>query len=50
MPVEVKELIIRAILTDHSLGEEPESESGTDEIVARCVEQVLEIIERKRER
>lgn len=58
MPVIVKELIIRATVTD-SQGKEAGSSStsgpvmNNDEkeaLIATCVEQVLEILEKKKER
>lgn len=58
MPVIVKELIIRATVTD-SQGKEAGSSStsgpvmNNDEkeaLIAACVEQVIEILEKKKER
>ncbi|NEO17459.1 MULTISPECIES: DUF5908 family protein [unclassified Moorena] len=65
MPVEIKELIIRANIVDNSdngNSEHGNSEDNTlapqtgenyeqkDEIIAACVAQVLKILERKKER
>ena len=55
MPVEIKELIIRAVAEkDEGIGEiEPDSWTGDDEreaIVQACVRQVLRILNRSRER
>ncbi|MDJ0515644.1 MAG: DUF5908 family protein [Trichodesmium sp. MO_231.B1] len=53
MPVEIKELIIRANIVDSN---ETNSESQVEntgekqEIIAACVAQVLKILERKQER
>jgi Family of unknown function (DUF5908) len=55
MPVEIRELIIKAVV-DNSNSQSNKNTSqnntpvNTDEIVARCVEQVLEILETKNER
>ena len=55
MPVEIKELIIRAVVTDDD-GEEADmslrisSEPDRAELVQECVRQVLKILERSRER
>ncbi len=54
MPVEIRELIIRATISRES-EEIPESVESSDkenreEIISACVEQVLKIIERTRER
>lgn len=55
MPIEIRELIIRATITGGAgTTEESSQEDGdtTDEkeIIAECVEQVLKIIERQKER
>jgi hypothetical protein len=55
MPIEIRELIIRATVTGGEAGGEEESEGGTDAtdgstIVAECVEQVLKVLERQKER
>ena len=54
MPVEIKELIIRATIVD---GKDSNSQQQTvgsseqkEEIIAACVAQVLKILERKKER
>ena len=58
MPVEIKELIIRANIVNNNNdnndeNSESESEETTEqkqEIIAACVSQVLKILERQRER
>ncbi len=57
MPVEIKELIIRANIVDIVDSDDTNSESqieGTSgqkqEIIATCVAEVLKILERKQER
>lgn len=55
MPLEVKELIIRASVTDKLSAEKdknslPDTPVDVNAIVAECVEQVLEILEQKKER
>lgn len=55
MPIEIRELVIRATTLADSepadeLEEAPQSEEDRKEIVADCVKQVLEILERKRQR
>lgn len=54
MPVEIKELIIRAnIVESNNTNSESmiEGDSGQkDEIIATCVAQVLKILERRQER
>ncbi len=56
MPIEIKELVIRAIVEPGGSADkkQPDSgakkQSGNDETVAECVEQVLEILRRQRER
>lgn len=54
MPVEIKELIIRATISDDSK-DNVKSESSTDridpeEMISACVEQVLNILEQSKER
>ena len=53
MPVEIRELVIRATVgaprTSETTTSEPR-EREVEEIVALCVEQVLEILRRERER
>lgn len=55
MPIEIKELLIKAVVQD--VASKPETfdtnmphENRLDEIVAACVEQVLHIIKEKQER
>ena len=55
MPVEIKELVIRAVTTMDSEDDKPllPRENASDEkeaIVQACVKQVLKILERKKER
>lgn len=52
MPLEIKELIIKATVTDtnESSGGSANNEDATNEIVSQCVEQVLEILNDKLER
>ncbi len=52
MPIQVNEIVIRAVIKDEK-GEKkkPEGEkTDKEEIVSECVEQVLEIIKEKTER
>jgi hypothetical protein len=57
MPVVIKELIIRATVTDSQGKEESTASSAPplnndekESLVAACVQQVLEILEKKKER
>ncbi len=55
MPVEIKELIIRATITGDSEEGRPEpgdtvGSPDREEIISACVDQVLKIIERSKER
>ncbi|MDZ8104383.1 MAG: DUF5908 family protein [Nostoc sp. DedQUE12a] len=54
MPVEIKELIIRANIVDsNDTNQKSTIEGNSDqkqEIIAACVAQVLKILERKQER
>lgn len=55
MPVEIKELIIRMEIKEDSAEQPEKSEDITgsierEEIISACVEQVLKILERQRER
>jgi hypothetical protein len=61
MPIEIKELHIRVTVNASPNGQQtgargggggtvPDDEGGRDEIVAECVEQILGILESKRER
>ena len=53
MPVEIRELVIKATVGSPRTPESGESESRErelEEIVATCVEQVLEILRREKER
>ena len=53
MPVEVRELVIKAVVDDQT--KKPESqqkpaEKNSQDIIDDCVEQVLEILRREKER
>ncbi|MBE7382959.1 MAG: hypothetical protein F6J95_016275 [Leptolyngbya sp. SIO1E4] len=54
MPVEIRELIIRTTVVnnagDSASNSGADASGDNDAIVAACVEQVLKILERKRER
>jgi hypothetical protein len=55
MPVEIRELVIRAITTPGSQSSEPSphariSEDERETIIQECVRQVLKILQRKKER
>ncbi|MBL7966276.1 MAG: hypothetical protein JNK09_04705 [Prolixibacteraceae bacterium] len=54
MPIEIKELNIKINVSEQSgsggQNSSPEASRPTDDIVAQCVEQVLEIISKNRER
>jgi len=53
MPVEIRELIIRAkIVSDSSLNSKPDQDEAEDysDLIADCVDQVLKILERRQER
>ena len=53
MPVEIRELLIRATVAAPRPAEAPDAGSqaqDVEEIVAICVEQVLEILRREKER
>lgn len=51
MPIEIKELVVRAIVADPGpSGSDAGGDARTDEIVQECVRQVLRILKRQRER
>lgn len=52
MPLEIRELVIKATIGDHDNSSGGKAGSGQDQaaIVATCVEQVLAILEAKAER
>jgi hypothetical protein len=55
MPVEIKELVIRAVTTleaqdSERLPQVPESAEDKEAIIQECVRQVLRILKKKKER
>ena len=51
MAVEIKELIVRASVTNNTTAEQENDDSpDRQEIVRACVEQVLKILKREKER
>lgn len=56
MPVIINELIIRATVNDNAAATSPggsspsQNSNDRESIIAQCVEQVLEILEKKKER
>jgi hypothetical protein len=56
MPVEIRELVIRAVVNDphqtqeHKPEQEPKDIAHTEAIVAECVRQVLKILKKSGER
>lgn len=54
MPVEIRELVIRATVQPAEGEKKPAQEKGegkaTEEVIAECVEQVLAILRKERER
>jgi len=53
MPIEIKELVIRATIDPKGENQKSSSDKGSgvqDDIIAECVEQVLNILEAQRER
>lgn len=53
MPLEIKELVIRATIDSDAGGKTESSkkeEVDRDDVVAECVEQVMRILRRERER
>jgi hypothetical protein len=53
MPIEIRELNIRINVADEqpaASGNQEITQDREDEIIARCVEQVMEIISKKQER
>jgi len=53
MPVEIKELVIRARVTtaaDEAPEDSPDTANDQDTLVEACVRQVLEILKREKER
>ncbi len=53
MPVEVSELVIKAVVDDQLSAEKKKTDAGKtdkEEIITECVEQILEILKREKER
>ncbi len=51
MPVEIRELVLRAtIINATAQNDEGSSSKSQEEIIAACTEQVLQILRRERER
>lgn len=53
MPVEIRELVIRTTVVSSASSSPPAPTlggSGNEAIIAACVDQVLKVLERKRER
>ena len=53
MPIEIRELIVKATVRDRASERQPgsqEQRANKEEIISECVEQVLEILKRKKER
>lgn len=52
MPIEIRELIIKATISEEGgAGESPAADAGgNQDVIAACVEQVMEIIAQKEER
>lgn len=53
MPVEIRELVIRATVGAARTPETPSAEAGgqdVEDLVSACVDQVLEILRREKER
>ena len=53
MPLVIRELVIRALVRDEGEGDIPDpssSEGDVQSIISQCVDQVLEILERREER
>ncbi|MCW9708158.1 DUF5908 family protein [Fodinibius salsisoli] len=55
MPIEIRELVIKAVVDPHSgdgtdAGSSRQSQKSEDKIIEKSVEQMLNILEKKRER
>lgn len=53
MPIEIRELVVKATVRDRASERQPgsrERRAEKEEIINECVEQVLEILKRKKER
>lgn len=50
MPVEIRELVIRAEVAGDARTAEPEPAKDVDAIVAACVREVLAVLEKSKER
>ena len=53
MPIEIRELVVKATVRDRASERQPgsqQSRAQKEEIVQECVAQVMEILKRKKER
>ncbi len=52
MPVEIKELVVKVVVGDQTTKKEiaPLTKEAIQEIVAKCVEQVMQILQDKKDR
>ena len=50
MPIEIKELVIRAVVDDEGRAEATSDGLASDDIVEVCVQEVLRVLKRSRER
>lgn len=50
MAVEIKEIVIRAVLTEEPRPAKAEARVNTDAIVQQCVDQVLKVLKKKNRR
>ncbi len=50
MPVEIRELQITVSVQDKGSSSAPASSGSNDDVIAKCVEQVMEILKEKMER
>lgn len=57
MPIEIKELLIKTVVENAPASQTPQSNTGNneslnkqDQVIAMCIEQVMDIIKNKNER